>query len=91
MYFQDYSESICKYTGLRNFVSNSTPAGSVLTSGSGNNITGLQIHINKVEEKSVRTMAGDLGTQLVMGEDNLSWKYYGSVGREWSTSLAALA
>ena len=36
------------------------------------------------------TAAGDLGAQLVKGADNLSWKYYGSVGNEWSTSLAAL-
>ncbi len=36
------------------------------------------------------TAAGDLGAQLVKGADTLSWKYYGSVGAEWSTSLAAI-
>ena len=43
------------------------------------------------DDLRIRTSAGDLGTQLVMGEDDLVWKYYGSVGSEWSTSLAALA
>ena len=43
------------------------------------------------DDLRIRTAAGDLGTQLVIGEDNLSWKYYGSVGAEWNTSLAALA
>ena len=43
-----------------------------------------------IDDLRIRTAAGDLGTQLVMGEDDLSWKYYGSVGSEWSTSLAAL-
>ena len=38
----------------------------------------------------VRTAAGDIGAQLVKGADTLEWKYYGSVGAEWSTSLAAL-
>ena len=43
------------------------------------------------DDLRIRTSAGDLGTQLVMGEDDLVWKYYGSVGSEWSTALAALA
>ena len=43
------------------------------------------------DDLRIRTAGGDLGAQLVMGEDNLVWKYYGSVGSEWSTSLAALA
>ena len=43
------------------------------------------------DDLRIRTAAGDLGTQLVMGEDNLVWKYYGSVGSEWSTALAALS
>ena len=43
-----------------------------------------------VADLRIRTAAGDIGTQLVIGEDNLSWKYYGSVGAEWSTGLAAL-
>ena len=43
------------------------------------------------DDLRIRTAAGDIGTQLVMGEDNLVWKYYGSVGSEWSTALAALA
>ena len=28
--------------------------------------------------------------QLVKGADKLEWHYYGSVGSEWSTSLASL-
>ena len=43
------------------------------------------------DDLRIRTAAGDIGTQLVMGADDLVWKYYGSVGAEWSTSLAALA
>ena len=42
------------------------------------------------DDLRIRTAAGDLGAQLVMGEDTLDWKYYGSVGSEWSTALAAL-
>ncbi len=38
----------------------------------------------------IRTAAGDLGVQLVKGADTLEWKYYGSVGSEWNTALAAL-
>ena len=44
-----------------------------------------------VDDLRIRTSAGDLGAQLVMGADTLDWKYYGSVGAEWSTSLAALS
>ena len=43
-----------------------------------------------VDDLRIRTSAGDLGAQLVMGADTLDWKYYGSVGEEWNTSLAAL-
>ncbi|MBR4662848.1 MAG: VCBS repeat-containing protein [Lentisphaeria bacterium] len=43
------------------------------------------------DDLRIRTAAGDLGAQLVMGADTLDWKYYGSVGAEWSTSLAALS
>ena len=32
----------------------------------------------------------DIGALLVKGEDNLEWHYYGSVGSEWSTSLASI-
>ena len=42
------------------------------------------------DDLRIRTSAGDLGAQLVKGADNLQWKYYGSVGSEWSTSLAAI-
>ena len=38
----------------------------------------------------IRTASGDLGAQLVKGEDTLEWKYYGSVGQEWSTRFSAL-
>ena len=43
-----------------------------------------------VDDLRIRTSAGDLGAQLVRGADTLEWKYYGSVGSEWSTSLAAI-
>ena len=42
------------------------------------------------DDLRIRTAAGDLGAQLVNGADSLTWKYYGSVGQEWSTSLAAI-
>ena len=42
------------------------------------------------DDLRIRTSAGDLGAQLVHGADTLEWKYYGSVGNEWSTSLAAI-
>jgi len=42
------------------------------------------------DDLRVRTASGDLGALLVKGEDTLEWKYYGSVGAEWRTSLAAL-
>ena len=44
-----------------------------------------------VADLRIRTAAGDLGAELVMGADTLEWKYYGSVGSEWSTGLAALS
>ena len=43
-----------------------------------------------VDDLRIRTAAGDLGAQLVMGADTLDWHYYGSVGEEWKTALAAL-
>ena len=43
-----------------------------------------------IDDLRIRTTAGDLGAQLVKGADTLEWKYYGSVGTEWSTSLAAI-
>ena len=43
-----------------------------------------------IDDLRIRTSAGDLGAQLVKGADTLEWKYYGSVGNEWSTSLAAI-
>ena len=42
------------------------------------------------DDLRIRTAAGDLGAQLVKGADTLVWKYYGSVGAEWSTSLASI-
>ena len=42
------------------------------------------------DDLRIRTAAGDLGAQLVRGADTLEWKYYGSVGPEWSTALAAI-
>ena len=42
------------------------------------------------DDLRIRTAGGDLGVQLVKGADTLEWKYYGSVGSEWNTALAAL-
>ena len=42
------------------------------------------------DDLRIRTSAGDLGAQLVRAADTLEWRYYGSVGAEWSTSLAAI-
>ena len=42
------------------------------------------------DDLRIRTSAGDLGAQLVRAADTLEWRYYGSVGAEWSTGLAAL-
>jgi len=42
------------------------------------------------DDLRIRTAAGDLGALLVKGADSLEWKYYGSVGSEWTTSLAAV-
>ena len=43
-----------------------------------------------IDDLRIRTAAGDIGAQLVKGADTLEWKRYGSVGNEWSTSLAAI-
>ena len=43
-----------------------------------------------IDDLRIRTADGDLGAMLVKGEDDLVWHYYGSVGSEWSTRLAAL-
>ena len=43
-----------------------------------------------IDDLRVRTSAGALGALLVQGEDSLKWQYYGNIGEEWSTSLAAL-
>jgi len=42
------------------------------------------------DDLRIRTAAGDIGAQLVRAADILEWRYYGSVGSEWSTSLAAI-
>ena len=42
------------------------------------------------DDLRIRTAAGDIGTMLVKGEDSLVWNYYGSVGSEWSSRLAAV-
>jgi len=42
------------------------------------------------DDLRIRTSAGDLGAQLVRAADTLEWRYYGSVGAEWSTRLAAI-
>ena len=44
-----------------------------------------------VDDLRIRTAAGDIGAELVMGADTLDWHYYGAVGSEWKTGLAALS
>lgn len=41
-----------------------------------------------VADLRVRTSDGNIGCLLVLGEDDLEWHYYGSVGAEWTTKLA---
>ena len=43
-----------------------------------------------VDDLRICTSAGVIGAQLVMAEDTLDWHYYGAVGAEWKTGLAAL-
>ena len=43
-----------------------------------------------VDDIRLRTDRGDIGVLLVNGEDSMTWNYYGSVGSEWNTALAAL-
>lgn len=43
-----------------------------------------------IDDLRIRTAAGDIGAQLIKGEGTLEWRYYGSVGPEWSTRLAAI-
>ena len=43
-----------------------------------------------VDDLRLRTDRGDIGVLLVNGEDSMTWNYYGSVGSEWNTALAAL-
>ncbi|MBQ4328355.1 MAG: AIDA repeat-containing protein [Lentisphaeria bacterium] len=42
-----------------------------------------------VDDLRIRTASGAIGTLCVTGDYKLEWNYYGSVGKEWSTSLAA--
>ena len=42
------------------------------------------------DDLRIRTASGDLGALLVKSTDTLEWAYYGSMGNEWSTSLAAV-
>jgi autotransporter passenger strand-loop-strand repeat protein len=42
-----------------------------------------------VDDLRVRTESGSIGTLCVTEDYKLEWNYYGSVGKEWSTSLAA--
>ncbi len=63
--------------------------------GLGNIASGLSIeqigdfNADGIDDLRVRTASGDLGALIVEGEDKLRWVYYGSVGKEWTTSLAA--
>ncbi len=41
-----------------------------------------------VDDLRIRANAGDIGCMLVLGEDQLEWNYYGSLGSEWTTKLA---
>ena len=43
-----------------------------------------------IDDIRLRTDNGAIGALIVNGEDSMTWKYYGSVGKEWNTALAAL-
>ena len=43
-----------------------------------------------IDDLRIRTAAGDLGALCVTDDFYTTWHYYGSVGSEWSTSLAAI-
>ena len=44
-----------------------------------------------IDDLRIRSEYGDLGVIYVMGEDSTKWKYWGSVGDEWTTGFSALA
>ncbi|MBQ9787759.1 MAG: hypothetical protein IJW33_06290 [Lentisphaeria bacterium] len=44
-----------------------------------------------VDDLRLRTDNGDIGVLLVNGADDLTWKYFGSVGSEWNTAMSVLA
>ena len=41
-----------------------------------------------IADLQIRTDAGDIGALLVNGENDMTWKYYQSVGSEWTSKLA---
>ena len=41
-----------------------------------------------IADLQIRTDAGDIGALLVNGENDMTWKYYQSVGNEWTSKLA---
>ena len=43
-----------------------------------------------VDDLRIRVSNGAVGALLVNGANNLEWHYYGSLGKEWETSLAAV-
>ncbi|MBE6378814.1 MAG: hypothetical protein E7051_08370 [Lentisphaerae bacterium] len=44
-----------------------------------------------IDDLRIRTEKGDIGVLYVNGEDNTTWKYFQSVGKEWDTSFALLS
>ena len=44
-----------------------------------------------VDDIRIRTAKGDIGVLYVNGEDDTTWKYFQSVGKEWDTSFALLS
>ena len=41
-----------------------------------------------IADLQIRTDAGDIGALIVNGENDMTWKYYQSVGDEWTSKLA---
>ena len=44
-----------------------------------------------IDDLRIRTEKGDIGVLYVNGEDNTTWQYFQSVGKEWDTSFALLS
>ncbi|MBE6378849.1 MAG: hypothetical protein E7051_08560 [Lentisphaerae bacterium] len=44
-----------------------------------------------IDDLRIRTEKGDIGVLYVNGEDDTTWQYFQSVGKEWDTSFALIS